>query len=139
MTKPLLSFETGALKPERDYTAPDGSEIRLLLEMTGGGISHCTLPVGQTSSAKRHQGVEEIWYILEGQGEVWRRDANQEVIVQVHPGICLTIPTGTSFQFRNVGMDPLRILITTMPPWPGAEEAVATPGHWPEVGRSSGH
>ena len=29
-----------------------------------------------TSSPVAHRSVEELWYILEGQGEVWRKSRN---------------------------------------------------------------
>ena len=73
MTSSDLTFQTSALKSDADYLAPDGSEIRLLPTMKGGGLCHCTLPVGKTSSPVAHQNVEEIWYVIEGEGEVWRK------------------------------------------------------------------
>jgi mannose-6-phosphate isomerase-like protein (cupin superfamily) len=75
--------------------------------------------------------VEEIWYFIEGQGEVWRKIGNHEEIVRIQPAICLTIPVGTHFQFRNLGTGPLRFIIATMPPWLGAKEAVKVKGIWP--------
>jgi mannose-6-phosphate isomerase-like protein (cupin superfamily) len=130
MNDPDESFQTKALKSQMDYVAPDGSEIRLLPAMKGGGISHCTLPVGKTSAPVRHRRVEEIWYVLEGEGEVWRKTDRAEQTVSVKTGTSLTIPPLTAFQFRNTGRDPLRILITTMPPWPGPNEAEETVGAW---------
>jgi mannose-6-phosphate isomerase-like protein (cupin superfamily) len=129
MTEQVL--ETKALKPNADYLAPDGSEIRLLPTMKGGGLAHCTLPSGSTSSPVSHRHVEEIWYVLEGQGDVWRKSAGAENTVGVSAGISLTIPPRTSFQFRNTGAGPLRILIVTMPPWPGPQEAEKAAGVWP--------
>jgi hypothetical protein len=37
--------------------------------------------------------------------------------VAVSRGVCLTIPAGTVFQFRNTGREPLVFLCITMPPW----------------------
>ena len=124
------AFATKRL-PEKYDLAPDKSEIRPLLNMKGGGLAHCTLPPHGISLAVRHQTIEEIWYFLQGQGQVWRRQGDQEEIVEVGPGICLTIPTGTHFQFRNTGEEPLCFLIATMPPWPGEQEAVRVQDHWP--------
>ena len=39
-----MKFETKRLTLKPDYAAPDGSEIRLLPTLKGGGLSHCTLP-----------------------------------------------------------------------------------------------
>jgi mannose-6-phosphate isomerase-like protein (cupin superfamily) len=135
MTSSDLTFQTSALKSDADYLAPDGSEIRLLPTMKGGGLCHCTLPAGKTSSPVFHLNVEEIWYVIEGQGEVWRKAGELEDLVRVSAGTSLTIPPRTSFQFRNTGPGPLCILIVTMPPWPGPQEAVDAIGAWPAVAR----
>lgn len=117
--------------PERcDYLAPDGSEIRLLPELAGGGLAHCTLPPGKVSSPVTHRTVEEIWYCISGEGEVWRKNEQQAEVITFSPRTCLTIPVGTHFQFRTAGAESLRFLILTMPPWPGPDEAVAVKGHW---------
>jgi mannose-6-phosphate isomerase-like protein (cupin superfamily) len=118
-----LALQTTALKSKEDYLAPDRSEIRLLPTIKGGGLCHCTLPAGKTSSPVAYYHVEEIWYVLEGEGEVWRRNEEVEEIISVKAGISLTIPPDTAFQFRNTGTEPLCILIATMPPWPGEQEA----------------
>ena len=52
-------------------------------------------------------------------------------MVDVGPGVALSIETGCRFQFRNTGDDDLCILIVTMPPWPGAHEARPATGRWP--------
>jgi mannose-6-phosphate isomerase-like protein (cupin superfamily) len=105
------------------------------LSLTGGSMAHFLLPAGQVSLAVRHRTVEEIWYILSGTGEMWQsRDGDSE-ISPLAPGTCLTIPAGTTFQFRSTGDEPLAAVAITMPPWPGADEAEITPGKWtPAVG-----
>lgn len=118
------------LKDKYDYLAPDGSEIRLLPENKHGGMAHCILPVGKVSKAVKHKKVEEIWYILEGEGEIWRKNAEEEQVVDISPNISLTIPAKTSFQFKNTGNVPLKILIATMPPWPGKQEAQPVDDYW---------
>ena len=124
------TMTTLPLKDKYDYLAPDSSEIRLLLENNHGGMAHCVLPVGKVSKAVRHKTVEEIWYIIEGKGEIWRKNEEEEEIVEISQNISLTIPVGTSFQFRNTGNIPLKIIIVTMPPWPGADEAEFVGGYW---------
>jgi mannose-6-phosphate isomerase-like protein (cupin superfamily) len=124
------NLEAARLKSDPDYNAPDGSEIRLLPTMNGGGLCHCTLPTEKVSSPVAHKNVEEIWYVLEGDGEIWRDLDGQEQITPLSPGISITIPPKTRFQFRNNGKDPLRILICTMPPWPGPDEAAPVQGRW---------
>jgi mannose-6-phosphate isomerase-like protein (cupin superfamily) len=131
MSKDNLNlFETKRLAERIDHIAPDGSEIRLLAQANSGGLAHCRLPVGRVSSAVTHKTVEEIWFFTAGRGQVWRKAKDVEKLVDVLPGISLTIPTGASFQFCNTGDVPLEFIITTMPPWPGPQEARSVPGHW---------
>ena len=118
------------LREAYDYLAPDGSEIRLLKDGPLGGLCHCQLPAGGISAAVAHQTVEELWYFLEGRGEVWRQNHNEGAPVRVSPGMSLRIPCGTAFQFRNTGHGLLRFRIATMPRWPGAQEAVPAKGYW---------
>jgi mannose-6-phosphate isomerase-like protein (cupin superfamily) len=123
--------KTKQLTAEYDYLAPGGSEIRLLPGVNGGGLAHCTLPPGCVSAAVSHRSVEEIWYFVRGQGQVWRKQAEYEQVVDVRPGLSLTMPVGTHFQFRNTGHEPLTFIIATMPPWPGDQEAVRVQDYWP--------
>lgn len=120
----MLLYETKYVPAKYNNLAPDGSEIRLLHSMNGGGLVHCTLPVGGVSKPVYHLSTEEIWFFLAGQGQVWRKQDEQEDVVDVYQGVSLTIPTGTHFQFRTVGESPLEFLIAGMPPWPGPQEAV---------------
>jgi len=130
VTNTSKTFQTVKLPSKADYLAPDGSEIRLLPNVLGGGLAHCTLPSTRTSLAVRHKTVEEIWYFMEGAGEVWRQMGSEESTARVQGGDCLTIPLGCHFQFRNTGDGPLCFIIATMPRWPGASEAVRVADHW---------
>ncbi len=126
----MLEFEMKPLPDNYDYLAPDQSEIRLLFTMNGGGLAHVKLPKGRVSLAVKHKTVEEIWYFVQGSGQVWRKHGNRDEVVDVQPGLCLTIPTGTHFQFRNTGSEPLCFIVSTMPPWPGSAEAERVEDFW---------
>ncbi len=131
-----LPWQTARLKPSYDVLAPDGSEIRLLVEVAGGSLVHCTLPPGQVTQAVQHRTVEEVWLCVGGKGQLWRassEDASQET-TPLEPGVAVTIPLGTRFQFRAATDAPLELVITTMPPWPGEDEAVAVGGAWTPTG-----
>ena len=119
-------------KLPREYTvlAPDGSEIRELVSVRGGSMVHCRLPRGTASMAVRHRTVEEVWYFVQGRGQVWRKSDAAESVVDVAPGVSLSIETGTHFQFRNTGKDALCFVIVTMPPWPGEDEAARVGDYW---------
>ena len=123
-------FGTKLLPLDRDVVAPDGSDVRVLLGLRGGGMAHFTLAAGRTSIAVTHRTVEEIWFVVSGRGQMWRRHEAHEEVVELAPGVCLTIPLGTRFQFRATGAEPLAAVAVTMPPWPGDGEAYEVPGAW---------
>jgi mannose-6-phosphate isomerase-like protein (cupin superfamily) len=134
VTPAVPGFETLALPTRPDALAPDGSGVRILLGLSGGGLAHFELSPDQVSTAVTHRTVEEIWYVLGGRGEMWRRQDGRAEIVALEAGVCLTIPLGTHFQFRSLGPGPLAAVAVTMPPWPGPDEAVLVPGGaWPST------
>lgn len=122
---------TKMLAPEPDVIAPDGCEVRILAQTPRGSMAHFTLGPGQISRAVAHRTVEELWYFLSGTGRMWRRQGDEEAIVEVAPGVSLSIPLGTHFQLRNDGDAPLAAVAVTMPPWPGDSEAYFVDGKWP--------
>ena len=72
------SFATVRLPEERTAFAPDGSEIRELVRTDAASLAHCTLPPGAVSRAVRHRTVEELWYVLSGRGEIWRKSGDRQ-------------------------------------------------------------
>jgi mannose-6-phosphate isomerase-like protein (cupin superfamily) len=125
-----MSFATADLPAEPTVVAPDGSDVRVLLQLAGGSMAHFRLAAGQTSHAVTHRTVEEIWFVVSGSGEMWRRQGDIEEVVQLRPGVCVTIPVGTHFQFRASSAEHVAAVAVTMPPWPGEGEAVRVPGPW---------
>jgi mannose-6-phosphate isomerase-like protein (cupin superfamily) len=83
-------------------TAPDGSKVTPLCRITGlGSFAHFQLEAGEISRAVSHSTVQEIWYVIAGTGKMWRRQGSEKLPDQsLAPGVCLTIPLGTAFQFR---------------------------------------
>ena len=124
------TFQTKQVNEHYDNLAPDGSQIRLLVKVSGGSLCHCTLTAGQVSKATVHRTVAELWYCISGEGQIWRKQGDLEAVVDVGPGVSLSIPTGTTFQFRNTGAELLCFVIATIPPWPGSGEAIPKPGYW---------
>jgi mannose-6-phosphate isomerase-like protein (cupin superfamily) len=123
-------FETKTLSEKPDTHAPDGSEIRFLPQLQGGSMVHGRLPVGMVTQAVRHHRVEELWYILSGKGEIWRKQGDKEEETILTAGMGISIPIGTSFQFRNIGDENFDFVIVTMPPWAGADDAILEENHW---------
>jgi mannose-6-phosphate isomerase-like protein (cupin superfamily) len=124
------SFASKSLPPKPDAIAPDGSEVRILLSLSRGGLAHFQLAPGQTSVAVSHRTIEEIWFFVQGRGQMWRSLGGHDETIDVEPGVCLTIPTGTRFQFKSSGPDYLAAVGVTMPPWPGKGEAYFVDGPW---------
>jgi mannose-6-phosphate isomerase-like protein (cupin superfamily) len=126
------------LPPEPEAVAPDGSLVRLLCAVDQASMAHFELGPGEVSRPVVHRTVEEIWFVLEGLGVMWRKHPSQlPYEVDLRPQVSLTIPVGTTFQFKNTGRLPLAIVGVTIPPWPGDGEAMPGDGPWvPSVGSS---
>ena len=125
-----MTFATRKISPAPDAIAPDGSEVRLLCALPRGSMAVFRLAPGAVSKAVAHRTVEEIWYFTAGHGRMWRKLGEREEITEVAAGVSITIPTGTHFQFRCGGGEPLEAVAVTMPPWPGDDEAYSVAGKW---------
>jgi mannose-6-phosphate isomerase-like protein (cupin superfamily) len=123
-------FATMRLPADRAAMAPDGSDVRVLLRVAGASMAHFELAAGRTAGAVTHRTVEEIWYVVAGRGQLWRRQGGREETVTLEPGVCVTIPSGTHFQFRASPVERVAALGVTVPPWPGDDEALAVAGPW---------
>jgi mannose-6-phosphate isomerase-like protein (cupin superfamily) len=124
------AFTAMSLAEAAEVTAPDGSTVRPLCALPGvASFAHFELAPAQVSQAVSHATVQEIWYVIAGGGQMWRHDGTTESIDDLAPGTCLTIPLGTSFQFR-AGADGLRVVAATIPPWPD-DPAEARPERGP--------
>jgi mannose-6-phosphate isomerase-like protein (cupin superfamily) len=127
---PPAAWETRQINIVPRVTAPNGSDVRILCGVEAGSSALFSLAPGRTARAVVHRTVDEIWYVVAGQGRIWRRRDGDEEIGDLGPGVSLTIPVGTEFQFRDDGAVPLDIFGVTLPPWPGEDEASPIPGKW---------
>lgn len=125
----MTEFQTVQM-PVPSEPAPDGSRIYPLVRTGQTSVGLIELRPDQITAPVYHQTIEEVWYVLEGRGQLWRKQDDHEETVDLLAGTCVTIPTGASFQFRSDGAEPLRMLMMTIPPWPGPDEAVAAEGKW---------
>jgi mannose-6-phosphate isomerase-like protein (cupin superfamily) len=113
-----------------DAKSPAGADIRFIMDGPTGNMIHATVPPGQINRATIHETVSEFWHVLEGSGEIWRKDETEERVTALVPGVSVDIPVGTAFQYRNVGAVPLKFICISMPPWPGDHEASPLTGAW---------
>jgi mannose-6-phosphate isomerase-like protein (cupin superfamily) len=125
----MTEFQTVQM-PVQSEPAPDGSRIYPLVRTEQASVGIIELRPNQITAPVHHLTIEEVWYVLEGEGQLWRKLGDSDETVDLTTGTCVTIPTGAAFQFRSDGENPLRMLMLTIPPWPGAEEAVAAAGVW---------
>lgn len=122
-------YET-TLGPIPDAKSPAGADIRFIMDGAGGNMIHSTVSPGQTNRGTVHATVSEFWHILEGSGEIWRRDSTEERVTTLVAGTSIDIPVGTSFQYRNTGKTDLKFICIAMPRWPGDNEASFVEGPW---------
>ena len=107
-----------------------GADIRFLVDGKTGNMIHSTVPLFQINKATVHATVYEFWYVLEGNGEIWRDNGLESCISDLAPGTSIDIPVGTAFQYRNVSNSDLKFICIAMPPWPGESEATFIDGKW---------
>ena len=96
-------------------------------------MAHFRLMPGTVSRAVAHRTIDEFWYVLSGEGRMWRQLNGQEDQVHLRPGLSLSLPVGTHLQFRCDGSDPLNVVSVAAPSWPGDDEAFAVDGPWAAV------
>lgn len=113
-----------------DAKSPAGADIRYLMDGPTGNMIHSTVPPRQVNRATVHATVSEFWYVLEGQGEIWRDDGTQSGVTPLVAGTAIDIPLGTRFQYRNVSDEALKFICVAMPRWPGEAEATFIQGIW---------
>ena len=120
--------------------SPLGAHIRFLMDGPHGNMIHSTVLPGMVGRACHFRTIDEYWYVLSGEGEIWRRAPDgQESITRLTPGVCVDIPRGTAFQYRCTANVALVCTVTALPPWPGDEEAVIVDGPWvPRVNSEPG-
>ena len=71
-------FQTMQTPSRPTAVAPDGSDVRDLLQLKGGSLALFELVPGQITNAEVHRTVDEIWYVLAGRGEMWRKQGDLE-------------------------------------------------------------
>jgi mannose-6-phosphate isomerase-like protein (cupin superfamily) len=124
-------MQTSTVETAEQGRSPLGAHIRFLLDGAHGNMIHSTVPAGMVGRACHFRTIDEFWFVLSGEGEIWRREPDgQESVVRLVPGVCVDIPLGTVFQYRCTGSASLVFTCTAMPPWPGDDEAVIVDGPW---------
>jgi mannose-6-phosphate isomerase-like protein (cupin superfamily) len=100
------------------FTTADGSTIRVLLDAESGGavkqsLAEAWLEPGQATQRHYHAVSEELYVLLDGEGEM----EVDGVRGSVGPGDAILIPSGAWHQIRASGDAPLRFLCCCAPPY----------------------
>lgn len=93
-----------------------GSEIRPLVDRSTSAIERCSLaeellPPGHAVRPHFHRELEEVYYILEGTGEMTVGDET----APVGPGDAVYIPRDHNHTLRNTGDTTMRLLLVCGP------------------------
>jgi mannose-6-phosphate isomerase-like protein (cupin superfamily) len=112
------SLDVRSLAAANSFVTADGSTIRELCGLPTGGtakqsLAEATLEPGQATQRHYHRETEEIYFVLDGEGEMELEGAR----ARVAPGHAIPIAPGARHQIRNVGSWPLRILCCCSPPY----------------------
>jgi mannose-6-phosphate isomerase-like protein (cupin superfamily) len=100
------------------FTTKDGSTIRELCGIPVGGteklsLAEAMLSPGQATERHYHAVSEEVYFVLEGVGEMEIDGAHAPVGVDD----AVPIPAGSRHQIRNTGTARLRFLCACAPPY----------------------
>ena len=82
------------------------------------GFVVATRMPGDDANAIYRRTMDEDFFIISGNGEFWTKDAEKETgPFKVAAGDFILNPKGMHIQFRNIGDSPLRMIVTTNPPY----------------------
>ncbi len=112
----FISMEINKRDEAKIINTPHGSEIRPLVDRTNSAVTQCSLaeeilPVGKKVSKHFHKNTEEIYYVLEGAGEM---TVGNETM-KVNAGDVVYIPKNHAHTLENTGETAMKILLVCGP------------------------
>jgi mannose-6-phosphate isomerase-like protein (cupin superfamily) len=122
MTRGSLGYGAGveirSLAQAEPFTTKDGSTIRELLGLPTSSarnqsLAEASLPAGGATERHYHRESEEIYYLVEGSGEMELDGERRDVA----PGDAILIPPGAWHQIRADEGQELRFLCCCAPPY----------------------
>jgi len=104
------------------FVTRDGSLIRELMHPQQHGnnnqsLAEAIVAAGHETLLHRHHVAEELYYIVQGQGDMSLGDAIFPVVV----GDSVCIPPGVAHKIRNTGTEELKILCSCAPAYDHAD------------------
>ncbi|HMN97975.1 MAG TPA: cupin domain-containing protein [Miltoncostaeaceae bacterium] len=111
-------MEIRARDDAEPFVTNDGSLIRSLLDRSNAPVANqslaeATIGAGESTTRHHHRMSEEIYYLVEGTGEMELDGA----VATVGPGDAILIPPGSWHAIRATGDGPVRLLCCCSPPW----------------------
>jgi mannose-6-phosphate isomerase-like protein (cupin superfamily) len=111
-------MEIRSLAAATAFTTKDGSTIRELFGLPTGGtalqsLAESRLAAGRSTERHYHARSEEIYFVLEGRGEMELDGARAEI----GPGDAVAIPPGAWHEIVALGDEQLRFLCCCAPPY----------------------
>src|SRR5712692_2427391 len=93
-----------------------GSELRPLIDRTSSDITRCSLaeeilPPGCAVTPHHHREIEEIYYIVSGEGLMTVGNETR----QVEAGDAVYVPRGHRHTLENTGVQPITLLVACGP------------------------
>ncbi len=109
-------MEIRARDTAEPFTTADGSTIRSLLDRSNAPVANqslaeATIEPGEATVRHYHRDSEEIYYLVEGSGEM-ELDGERAA---VSAGDAILIPPGAWHQIRAGAAGPLRLLCACAP------------------------
>jgi mannose-6-phosphate isomerase-like protein (cupin superfamily) len=128
------TWETQKLPERPDAVSPSGgSEIRNLPAFDEGSLAHARAVQGHPAAPATLVGAGELFYVLAGEGELWRGTGDLEDVTPLQPGRCVSIPPGIAFQYRALTSQ-LDFIVATVPRWRPRNWTAAQARYWDEQG-----
>ena len=104
-------MNVASLPETTPFTTKDGSTIRELHHTEVQSLAEASLMAGQATERHYHRASEEIYFVLEGEGEL-EIDGERRTVT---PGDAALIPPGARHELTALG--PLRFLCCCSPPY----------------------
>jgi mannose-6-phosphate isomerase-like protein (cupin superfamily) len=112
----LASVHVRSREDAEPFVTADGSTIRVLLDAETGArnqsLAEASLAPGEATERHYHASTEELYVLLEGEGEMEVEGERRAVTA----GQAILIPPGARHQIR-AGETPLRFLCCCAPPY----------------------
>jgi len=125
-----MRLDKALLRPFPGYHGGDGTaQYRRALDPTvfqtnWSYVDHLVLPAGASEGRHRHPGIEEVYYVLNGEGEAI---VNNET-APIRKGDAVPVPLNEVHSFRNRGAGELEMMIIGIASQKGVLETIEGSG-----------